>query len=271
MTRLAWATDVHWSHARGPARDEFGQQLYRVKPDALLITGDIAEAKTVRAALADIQRRAACPVYYILGNHDYYGSSVLQVRQSLTDNPVDGATYLATNYSTDLGDFVLVGVDGWGDMRNGNVRGTTVMLADYFHIADLRMLPRDQLIARLNDLGDLDAKTLRLQLVALDTANETRPVVVATHVAPYPGAAWHLGRTSDANWLPAFSCGAVGKVLDQVRRPLRVFCGHSHSGGEYRRGPDLVVRTGAAEYGAPAVLGVITANGFEPRNEGQAP
>ena len=88
-------------------------------------------------------------------------------------------------------------------------------------------------------------------------------VVLLTHVPPFREACWHLGRTSDDDWLPFFTCHAVGEVIrDCLRqhpeRRLTVLCGHTHSAGNCRPAENLEVFTGSAEYGSPIVQQVFT-------------
>jgi len=92
---------------------------------------------------------------------------------------------------------------------------------------------------------------------------EFQHVILATHVPPFREACWHQGKISDGDWLPHFTCQAVGDVLLEVMkenpdRHLTVLCGHTHGGGEAQVLPYLKVLTGAARYGRPALHNVIS-------------
>jgi hypothetical protein len=86
---------------------------------------------------------------------------------------------------------------------------------------------------------------------------------VLTHVPPFAGACWYGGTQSAADWLPWFTCIAVGEVLlayaqRYPRTAITVLCGHSHGRGEFRAAENLVVRTGGwavgeTDYGNPIV------------------
>ena len=89
-----------------------------------------------------------------------------------------------------------------------------------------------------------------------------RHIVLATHVPPYSGAAWHEGNISDDEWQPWMSNQAMGDVLDKFvgdhpSVEILVLCGHTHSPGAYERGPRLRVLTGKSEYGQPCVSDVF--------------
>ena len=82
--------------------------------------------------------------------------------------------------------------------------------------------------------------------------------VVLTHVPPFREAAWYEGRPSDSQWLPFFSCKAVGDVLleaiqDLPCKRMTVLCGHIHGGGRSAILPNLATWTGPARYGRPAI------------------
>ncbi len=87
-------------------------------------------------------------------------------------------------------------------------------------------------------------------------------VIVATHIPPFREAAWYQGRPSAADYLPFFSCKAVGDVLLEMARlypkcQILVLCGHTHSGGEIQVAENLRVATGPAEYGKPEIQRVL--------------
>ena len=48
--------------------------------DKILITGDIAEAKDVCELLTEFSQHVNSSIYFVLGNHDYYFGSVINVR-----------------------------------------------------------------------------------------------------------------------------------------------------------------------------------------------
>jgi hypothetical protein len=153
-----------------------------------------------------------------------------------------------------------VGVDGWGDARLGNPETTAVRLNDFLLISELAGLGRRALLERLRALGEECAQRLRKSLP--EALERHRRVLVLTHVPPFREACWHEGRLSNDDWLPFFTCAAVGEVLREAlaARPDRealVLCGHTHGEGVARVLPNLEVRTGGARYGAPAVQQVL--------------
>ena len=67
--------DLHLERLAVPARLAFFEKLRREDFDAALVTGDISEAGTLALHLGELA--GACSprnVYFVLGNHDFYGS-----------------------------------------------------------------------------------------------------------------------------------------------------------------------------------------------------
>ena len=86
--------------------------------------------------------------------------------------------------------------------------------------------------------------------------------IVLTHVPPFRESCWHQGRISDDDWLPYFTCRAVGDALLEIMqarpdRDLTVLCGHTHGEGQAEILPNLRVWTGGADYGKPRVERIL--------------
>ena len=51
----------------------------------MLITGDIAEAPSLGDLLSDVASALRTPIYFVLGNHDFYRGSIPRVREAVVD------------------------------------------------------------------------------------------------------------------------------------------------------------------------------------------
>jgi 3',5'-cyclic-AMP phosphodiesterase len=255
--RLAWATDIHLDLAGFSAVETFLASLVEASPDALLITGDLGESGTWRRHLRAIEDRlAGKPVWFVLGNHDYYRSSIRAVRAQAASErwlPARGVVLLSE-------DTALVGHDGWADGRFGDYAGSRVMLNDFLLISELVSPSPILRRHKLEELGDEAAAHFRHWLPV--AANRRKRVLIATHVPPFREACWHEGRISDDDWLPHFSCAATGRALAEAAEAnpsteFLVLCGHTHGAGYVRILPNLEVFTGGAEYGRPSLQRVL--------------
>jgi 3',5'-cyclic AMP phosphodiesterase CpdA len=270
--RLAWLTDIHLNFVRPDRVDRLADEVAARDPDAVLVGGDVAEADTWEVALVRLADRWERPVYFVLGNHDFYHGSIAAVRRRATalSQQSPWLRWLPTAGVVPLADgAALVGHDGWGDARAGHFRGSPVLLNDYVLIDELRAAreaglpcaghPRS-LERELHRLGHEAAAHFRTVLpTAFEKANH---VVLLTHVPPFREACWHAGRLSDDDWAPHFCCLAVGEVLRETMRArpaqrLTVLCGHTHGEGVADLLPNLRVVTGGAVYGEPRVQDVL--------------
>ncbi len=261
--RLGWITDPHLNHCSLAAWDRLVAQVRRSDCDAVVISGDISEGEDVMFQLRRMADAFAVPIYFVLGNHDFYFSSLERtlrvVREGVAADP-------RLHYLPDLPPIalapgiVMIGEDGWGDATEGDYARSMVRLNDFHLIDDFRLAAPPRWPSMLGELGRQSAVRLSNKLEA--ALREAVQVLVVTHVPPFRDACWYEGRTTDDHWAPFFVCGQTGKVLRQtaqqhVTAKLVVICGHTHHGGVAEIRDNLTVTTAAAEYGDPAVASVI--------------
>ena len=261
--RAAWATDVHLEFVEDAPRDEFCAALRDTGADCVLLTGDIGQADSTREHLERIAAAVDRPVYFVLGNHDYYGGSIASVRDAMERCCRESAHLHWLNSVGVIGfppHTSLVGHDGWADGRLGDYAGSDVELNDYYVIDDFKGREGPERLEVLHRLGDEAARHFRRVLP--EALAHHRSVVALTHVPPFREACWHEGKLSNGNWLPHFTCQAAGDAMIEVMRAhpgreLLVLCGHTHGAGEAEILPNLRVLTGGARYGAPVVQRVF--------------
>jgi len=263
MTRVLWLTDIHLNFLKPVQLEKFYQQIKDAQPDCILISGDIGEAPRLKYDLRQLESRLPYPIYFVLGNHDYYGASFEDV-ESLVREMTDGSPclhWLMLDGVVELADNVgLIGHDGWADGRYGDYATSPIMLNDYVAIHDFVGLTKVQRLGLLNVLGDAAARYIYEWLPkALACYNH---VFFMTHVPPFREACWHEGKNYNDEWLPHFASKAVGDALVKVMRDhphkkLTVLCGHTHGRHETHILDNLLVMTGGAAYGRPEVQHVF--------------
>lgn len=259
MTSIAWLTDIHLNFLDADAQQRFLGELRNCPADAILLGGDIGEAPDVCDYLRQLNEALARPIYFVLGNHDFYRGSIQTVRRDVTDlaQQTPRLHYLSVGESVELAPGVgLVGHDGWADGRVGDYERSLIMLNDYRLIEELAQFNKRKRLTKLHALGDEAAEHIRR---VLPPALHRWPhVFLLTHVPPMREACWHEGRLSDDEWAPHFACQAMGSAIldimaDQSDKRLTVLCGHTHGTGECQPAPNVTILTGGAEYGQPKV------------------
>ena len=191
--RVAWATDIHLDFLADPQVLAFAATLATDHPDIVVLSGDLSHAELLEHHLRLLAQEIACPIYFVLGNHDYYGSSIAAVRQAVAELgarktrlrwlPAHGVVALSEETA-------MVGVDGWADARLGDPQHTPVVLNDFIHIEDLvatldplvratpgllRTTDRLSLHAKLRALGDDEAAWREYDTCALLRAGARFP------------------------------------------------------------------------------------------------
>lgn len=258
MRRIAWLTDLHLNFIPPRQVSAFLDSLNQLPVDVILLGGDISEAPRLQLDLSETAARVRKPVYFVLGSHDYYRSSIGAVRYHVSQlcHRMPNLCWLTNAGVVELSPkTALVGHDGWGDGLQGNLE-EAVQLQDELQIEELTTYDRRTLLAKLNELGREAAAHIREVLgAALDQYDN---VCLLTHVPPFAEACWHEGAIADERMMPRFLCASMGEAIlplmaARPKKKLTVLCGHTHSPGSAGILPNLQVWTGGAQYGLPQV------------------
>jgi Icc protein len=275
MIRIVWASDLHLNFALPQAIEKFAAEVCAADADMLVVCGDISGgARNLRESLECLELVLNIRIRFVLGNHDLYKSSVAQTHRIVKET-VDNSVvlhddvrvlrWLSEGVIEEVSDdTALIGHDGWYDARAGLLRNR-VILNDFYEIGDLSSLSAyarvpEPLLLKIREMADESAAYL--DRILPQALKRRRKVVLATHVPPFPQAAWHEGRQADPDYLPFFCSVCVGNVLVKHMdanpdKELMVLCGHTHGEGEVQILPNLRVLTAKAVYGEPRLQGVI--------------
>jgi 3',5'-cyclic-AMP phosphodiesterase len=266
--RLVWLTDIHLNFLQSCQRRQF---LEKVKDtaDAVALSGDIGESVDVAQYLLEMADVVKKPIYFVLGNHDFYRDSIVGTRRRIA-KLAEETEHL--HYLTSLGVVALtkktaiVGHDGWADGKFGDYDGTQVILSDHSLIQEIASsyryshLDKSSLLATMTALGDEAAR--HFERVLEEAAAKYEEIIAVIHVPPFREAAWHEGKVSSDDFLPYFACKVVGDVMRKVmlshpQVKLVVLCGHTHGGGQIQTATNIDVLTGEAHYGHPTIQRVL--------------
>lgn len=266
--KLSWLTDIHLNFLSSDARQLFYTAILKTQCDAVLISGDIATANTLSETLLEMVHALNKPIYFVLGNHDYYHGQINLVRETMTkllrnERLLCWLTGSGAQHLTE--DVILLGQDGWADGRLGDYNHSRVEINDSTMIKDFfqeKLLSRSRLLKKMQALADRDALQLENEIHEVNKQG-IKKIIVLTHVPPFREACLHNGKASQEFWLPFFSSKATGNVLTKVAKmyidiQFLVLCGHTHSEAEFKPLPNLIVKTGGAEYYQPIVQELIS-------------
>lgn len=266
-TELLWLSDLHLERASQYERKRFLEQLRSADYDAVLITGDISTSEHLTHHLQEISN--ACgdrKVYYLLGNHDYFGGSIGEVdravialsRKHRNLIPLGQGEIIELSPGT-----ALIGHRGWFDGQAGAGEGTSIDPPDHHKIDDFKLLDRRQFFERLRQLGEQSADYFRRVLPA--ALSRYSHVMIATHVPPFYQGVKYNGQ--DCRWerQPYFTNSAAGNVIVGIlkrfpRRRITVHAGHSHSAANVRMSYNLAIQVAGARPGKPAFQEILRIN-----------
>lgn len=262
--KILWTTDLHIDAAEKSHLEQFYAFIEQNNPVGILIGGDISNGYQSLIHLKNMATRFKKPLYFVLGNHDFYYGSIKKMRAKVKQltAEVPNLIYLTESRVIELSPTTgLIGHDGWYDGKAGDFLKSDVVLNDYFLIEELKNLSPEARLSKLNDMGAEAGNAMRRSLV--EAFHRYSKVILLTHVPPFLESCVHEGEMCDANWGPHFVSQITGEALIEVaqqhlEKQLLVLCGHTHAAADVTVLPNLRVLTGASVLGAPIVQGIIT-------------
>lgn len=250
--------DIHLDMCDEEVREKFFFDLAHADCDAVLIGGDIADGPHTVSFLRKLAKLCSKPIYFVLGNHDYYGRSIdlQRYKMKILCESHPSLIYLTLADPVALSqNCCFIGHDGWNDAREGDFFNSTVTMRDYSEIEDLKGLNLFELKEKLQELGKEAAASLEVKLEQI--ADRYEKVIIMTHTVPFRQACFYDGKVADDGWAPHFVCQAVGKMVKRFAKKhpqihFLLLAGHSHAAAKIAILPNLDIQVSPAEYGSPA-------------------
>lgn len=263
MQKYAWLTDIHLEFLSNYEISSFVNMLSCNELSGIFITGDISDSGNLISHLRLFGEKIRIPVFFVLGNHDYYGSDIATV-ESRVEEIVSQFTNLIWLPNAGVVKLTnktcLIGHGGWVDGRFGNYNCSRVILNDYLKIKNFLGLGKTRRLELLNELADNAANYIRETLH--HALNLCSNVIMLTHAPPFKEVCWYQGKESDDNHLPHFASKVMGETVRDVMhehkgKNLTIYCGHTHNERSVKIMPNLVIKAGRATYGAPETQDII--------------
>ena len=280
VKKFVWCTDIHLDFlertgGRTRILDEFVIPLSKVECDGYLITGDISLAEHLIDHLEILDNLVDKPIHFVLGNHDFYGSSFNAVRsqvQELCENSKH-LHYMTGDRPTSLTENVaLVGDDGWYDAQYGTPMSVSYVMSDWFRIHDYVEAgamgygiysdrPNMGIVIGLSRKFAADASTR--MLTALQEAVKThRTIIILTHVPPWVQMHRYEGKAKSPEAHAWYTSKFMGDVISEfaLSNPeikFEVFCGHTHGKSSMKISHNVMCHMGSATYDEPSRAGTL--------------
>jgi Icc protein len=267
MSQYAWVTDTHLDFLKGDDQRliAFAQSLIAQNPTGIFMTGDISTSKHLIYHLSAIERVVQRPIYFVLGNHDYYGGGTEVIRKVMRElsNTSQFLRYMPTMpYYALSPTTAVVGHDGWYDALYGNWQTSNFDLSDWDQIHDF--IPgsgnRATIVTTAKKLA-FDGVTHVMNGIK-KAVKYHQNIVVLTHVPPFAQSHMYAGKQGDTNALPWFTSKMMGDMLMDASKSFpqtqfTVLCGHTHGVWHGKIANNLSVHVGGAEYNQPRSQGLV--------------
>lgn len=279
--KLAWCTDIHLDFLDGPGRpntiyQDFAKPLSDVDSDAVMITGDISLSSMLPRHLSDLEAVVRKPIYFVLGNHDIYGSSFGAVHDQVKNlcSSSKNLKYLTGSGPVSLTrKTALVGDDGWYDAYHGDASRSPYVMSDWVQIADYVNAGCAQSTGMYGPRPNMGSVIAISRKIAFDAAERMRAaasaaskshkvVVILTHVPPWVQAHRLDGKSGSVVAHPWYTSKLMGDAIEEVAREhpsvrYEVFCGHTHGQYDAKIADNVSCHVGGAEYGKPDIVGTV--------------
>jgi predicted MPP superfamily phosphohydrolase len=265
MKNIAWATDTHFEIATDKQFKKFIDSAREY--DALIITGDIAQATSWQHYMHKVAKKLApMPVFFILGNHDIYFSDLVSEHDKLLSITIDNLHPLTIMPPYIINDEIaIVGHQNWWDggysEEKTGLLDRTFMFQDYSLIENLKyFVNQEQRFICLKGMSEA-ATTIIIEKLTLAFEKVDR-VILAVHVPPFKENCTHFGLPMTNNFLSHFSSKILGDALyflmrSMPNKKLVVLSGHTHEETLYSPLPNLTSRTSKANLLKPRVHTVL--------------
>lgn len=247
--KLLHVTDLHLDYSTKFEYDSFLSKVKARDFDCMVVSGDTCDGAYTDRHIAKLHKDIGKkPIYFVLGNHDYYNTSVEYAQTKAAGVTV--GTYLTMSKPIQLHkDVVIVGDDGFYDGVHGEGARTTVQLLDFKRISDFYGKNKFDVMF---DITQKSSKRLRPKLEL--AAEMAKTILVATHVPPFPEASRYNGKQAGADFLPFYSSKTMGDMFAEFAaehpdNDIFVLCGHTHHPAVVTIKPNLVVFVGQAHIG----------------------
>jgi len=256
VKNFVWTSDIHLDRMDKLEYRELKEWIVEKNPDAVVLSGDIAEADSVVDYLIDFDCAFQRPIYFVLGNHDFFNGSYKNVRNAIRSvvKKHENLKWLSDMDVVSLNDSsALIGHEGWGDARFGNFHINGPVPRDFILIEDLVRLKPEEYVEKLNRLGDISAE--HIGRVLRQAVKDFEKIFLITHWPPFQEACVDKDlRICDEQKLTFDTCKVVGDVIKKIMQEnlenqLTVLCGHTHQKHEIQVLANLKVQVKDSGYG----------------------
>src|SRR5271166_2953790 len=234
--KYLWFTDTHLDKVTPWTLARFILHIRNEDPKGIFLTGDISNGLLTPWHLRLLGTFIKCPIYFVLGNHDYHFSSLEKTHNKIRELCKQ---YPNLIWMTEAGvvhlneEVAVIGTEGWYDADHGKPEYLKFTL-DWLLTEDFRNLPTmAERIANWQKMADQSAHDLVDKLEKAIEQNY-KTIYVLTHFPPWKEATRDIGTVLEPFWLPYNVNLRLGRALeramqDHKKRYITVLAVHTHN------------------------------------------
>lgn len=233
--KYLWFSDTHLDKTSILDKIRFFKSINKEKPQGIFLTGDISNGLMLSFHLRIMSAIVNCPIYFVLGNHDFHFSSIEKIHNKINNlcNKRNNLNWLNNDKIIKLSKkTALVGVDGWYDAENGNPNF-------------LKFTPDWVLVKEFRRLNSIDERIEMWRNIAKKSADDAevkineaisqgyKKIYLLTHYPPWKEATRDVGTILEKLWIPYNTNLTLGNRVKKLMSKhnkvrLTVLSGHTH-------------------------------------------
>ncbi|HLY28148.1 MAG TPA: metallophosphoesterase [Aggregatilineales bacterium] len=234
--RIVVTSDTHYHRQWHTVLTNFAVELADLKPDCLVVAGDVGEGPENFAEMLRLLEVVQCPRLVLSGNHDLWSTRTASSEHlfntllpQITDD--HGAIWLeGENWICD--NVAVCGTNGWYDY-SGADPSLPYHTDDYFTFKRKYIVDGDKVDWDWTDVkfAEMLGKHFARRLEALDADAAVQDIIVVTHVPPFAEAI--VRKEGNEVWgitNAYFYNLTLGERIKHSAKVRRVVSGHTHVG-----------------------------------------
>lgn len=253
--KYLWYTDTHLDKIAPWTKISFIRRIVKEKPQGVFLTGDISNGLLLKFDLALLAKMVDCPIYFVLGNHDYHFSSFDNIHDTVKElcYKYPNLIWMSDSDIVPLTNQVaLIGTEGWYDARIGEPAYLKATL-DWMLIKDFKDLP--SMSDRIKGFRALAQKSADFISDKLEKCLEQgyKNIYLLTHFPPWKEATRDVGTLMEKFWLPynvnlTLGTTIEGSMVNYPKRHLTVLSGHTHTDAWIHVSRNIECKVNSAKY-----------------------
>jgi len=253
--KYLWYTDTHLDKVAPWTLMRFIYHVIKQRPHGVFLTGDISTGPLLCFHLKLLAKYIKCPIYFVLGNHDYHFTSIAKQHEKIRNlcKECPNLVWLTNSDVISLNNEVgLIGTEGWYDAKLG-IPDYLKYSFDRFLVKEFRTLHSlEEQIASFRDLATWSCKFLEDKLEKA-LAQNFKTVYIMTHFPPWKEATRDVGKLLEKFWLPYNVNYGLGQMIERVmkdrkKRNVTLLAGHTHTDAWIHVARNIECKVNKAKY-----------------------